>query len=288
MRYMNHIKNSLLVKTLVILAFFGLLYTVSAGNPEKEPGESVTIREVFSVTEADRYVGTEDAQEILFDGADTEYRIEKGGRYLLSGDLQGTLFIDAEDQHVHLILNNVSITGVSGPAVSVLSAGKVFLTSLEGTVNSLGDSAVYEMGRSETACVYSTTDLTVNGTGELLITGLYEDAVHCRDTLKILCSNLKVQSKRDCLRGNDGVLIRGSNIELEAERNGIRTTNSGNDARGDIEIRDSGLSVIAGNYCVNSASDFYVYRSDCFFKGIWGTYKVVGEVLAEEECLSHA
>ena len=176
--------------------------------------------------------------------------------------------------------------GTSGPAISVLSAGKVFLTSLENTENYLGDAPAYELSRSETACVYSTTDLTLNGTGELLITGVYKDAVYCRDMLKVLGSNLKVQSKRDCLWGNDGVLVRGSGISLEAEGNGIRTTSFGQDARGDVEIRDAELSVIAGSYCVNSASDFYLHRSDCFFKGILDTCKVVGEVVAETGCLS--
>ena len=147
---------------------------------------------------------------------------------------------------------------------------------------------MYQTGHTENACIYSTTDLTINGNGQLLVTGLHEDSIYCRDTLKILCSNLTVQSKRDCLRGNDGVLIQGSNIRLEAERNGIRTTNSGLEARGDVEIRGAELSVIAGSYCVNSASDFYLQKSDCFFKGILDAYLAAGEVLVEEECLSYA
>lgn len=288
MRYMNRIRISMLWKTLAILVLFGLLYGFSSQDTESFSEKSVLVKDVFPITEADRYQGTGEAEEITFDEVVGDYTIDRGGRYLLRGNLQGTLYINAEDQHVHLILANVSITGINGPAISVQSAGKVFLTSMENTVNSLGDSAVYELGRSETACVYSTVDLTLNGTGELLITGLYEDAVYCRDTLKVLNSNLTIQSKRDCLRGNDGVLVRGSGITLEAERNGIRTTSSGQDARGDVEIRDAELSIIAGNYCINSASDFYIHRSDCFLKGILDTYQVVGEVFAESGCLPYA
>lgn len=288
MRYTNHMKIKLLLITALILSSFGMLYHFSAQDSEIADTEGVFIKDMFAVTEADRYIGTENAVELFFEPAQGDYTIDRGGRYLLRGELQGTLYVSAEDQHVHLILDDVAITGSNGPAVSVLSAGKVFLTSLEGSINSLGDSAAYELGRNETACIYSTADLTVNGTGRLLITGLYEDGVHCRDTLKILCSNLKVQSKRDCLKGNDGVLIQGDNIVLEAERNGIRTIDSGNDVRGDVEIRDADLSVIAGSYCVNAASDFYVHQSQCFFKGILDTYKVVGEVFLEEGCLSHA
>ena len=284
---MNRMRINLAGKTLAILAVFGLLYGFSRQSAEPATGESVIIKDVFSVTEADRYLGTEDAAEITLDPAMGDYTIDRGGRYLLRGSLQGTLFVNAEDQHVHLILDNASIVGTDGPAISVQSAGKVFLTSLENTVNSLGDSAAYELGRSEAGCIYSTVDLTLNGTGELLITGLHEDAVYCRDTLKILGSNLKIQSKRDCLRGNDGVLVQGSNISLEAERNGIRTASSGPDGRGDVEIRDAELSVIAGSYCVNSASDYYVHQSECFFKGILGDWQVVGEALVEEECLLH-
>lgn len=288
MRYRNHKRNTLILKTVLILIVFAILYFFAAQGTESADAENIVIEDIFPITEADRYTGTENAVQVLFDASDEDYIIDKGGRYLLSGNLRGTLYIDVEDQHVHLLLDNVSIVGSSGPAISVLSAGKVFITSLNNTVNSLGDSAAYETGRTENACIYSTTDLTLNGTGKLLITGLHKDAVYCRDTLKILCSNLKVQSKRDCIRGNDGVLIQGNNIELEAERNGIRTTNSGRDPRGDVEIRGTSFSVIAGSYCVVSKSDCYVHQSDCFFNGILGTYAVAGEVLSQGELLSSA
>ena len=286
MRYMRRRRNNLLLVTFLILAVFAWLYFFTADSQTHAAQETLYIKDVFSITEADRYVGTENAEELTLDQHDGDLLINQGGRYLLRGDLQGTLYIDAEDQLVHLILDNASIVGNAGPAISVLSAGKVFLTSLENTSNSIGDAALYLDTNTETACIYSTSDLTINGTGQLLITGLREDAVYCRDTLKILCSNLQVQSKRDCLRGNDGVLIQGSDIRLEAERNGIRTTNSGNDGRGDVEIRGADLSVIAGNYCVNSASDFYVQESQCFFKGILGVYSVAGEALVDEGSLA--
>lgn len=285
---MNRIRINLIGKTLAILVFFGLLYGFSSQSAQPLQTENMVMKDIFSVTEADRYLGEEGAVEVTFDPSAGDYTIDRGGRYLLRGNLLGTLYINAEDQHVHLILDNVSIVGTNGPAISVQSAGKVFLTSRENSVNSLGDSPAYELGRSETACVYSTVDLTLNGTGELLITGLYEDAVYCRDTLKVLSSNLTVQSKRDCLRGNDGVLVQGSSLTLEAERNGIRTASSGQDARGDVEIRNAELSVIAGNYCINSASDFYIHRSECFFKGILGVQQVAGEVFAEAGCLPYA
>lgn len=285
MQCTNRGRNSLLLITVLLLGLFSLMYLYTDGDASSAAPVESHIRAIFPVTEADRNLSAENAEVLALGGTEGDLVIRKGGRYLLRGELLGTLYIEAEDQHVHLILDNVSITGSSGPAISVLSAGKVFITSLAGTSNTLADSAVYGTDRTETACIYSTADLTFNGTGQLLITGLYEDAVYCRDTLKLLCSNLKVQSKRDCLRGNDGVLVQGRGIELEAERNGIRTTNAGPDERGDVEIRDAELSVIAGNYCVNSASDFAVQTSECFFKGIWGNYSVVGEVLIAEECL---
>lgn len=282
-QYRNHKRNMVILKSVLILIVFGVLYCFAARSTESASAENIVIEDIFPITEADRYTGTENAVPVFFDASNEDYRIDKGGRYLLSGNLQGTLYIDVEDQHIHLLLDNVSIVGSKGPAISVLSAGKVFITSLENTVNSLGDSAAYETGRTENACIYSTTDLTLNGTGELLITGLHEDGIYCRDTLKILCSNLKVQSKRDCVRGNDGVLLQGSSISLEAERNGIRTTNSGKGSRGDVEIRGASLSVIAGNYCIVSRSDCYVHQSDCFFNGILDTYAVAGDVLVQGE-----
>ena len=118
MRYLNHTRISLLTRTVLILLCFACLYLVSFQTTEHGVEESVLVREVFAITEADRYVGTEDSVEVFFDQTEGDFTIDMGGSYLLSGDLRGTLYIDAEDQHVHLLLNNLSITGSNGPAIS--------------------------------------------------------------------------------------------------------------------------------------------------------------------------
>ena len=51
----------------------------------------------------------EEAVVVNLDEQSGECQIREGGAYLLSGELKGMVSIDAEEQVVHLILDNVSI-----------------------------------------------------------------------------------------------------------------------------------------------------------------------------------
>lgn len=209
-------------------------------------------------------------------------RITQPGCYLLSGELDGTIQIDAEDQLIHLVLNGVVVESSQGPAVEVLSAGKVFVTLQDGSENFLLDAATYPKASDANACLSSSCDMTINGTGSLHVYGYYKDAIHSKDVLKILGGNLFVQAKRNGLRGNDGVVIRCESLDVQSEKNGIQSTKFGEGAKGNVEIYDSNCSVIGGEYAISCASDLYIADSSIYTLGVLADIKVDGTSTIEE------
>ncbi|MCI8995478.1 MAG: carbohydrate-binding domain-containing protein [Lachnospiraceae bacterium] len=240
---------------------------------------------VFAVTRADER--TENEKEILVDLSDmpNPYKIQDGGTYRLTGSLYGRICIEAEEQIVHLILDNASVYSGSGPAIQVNSAGKVVLTLAEDTVNTLQDSGTYQVMGEENACIYSMCDFTVNGSGALNIHGYYKDGIHSRDVVKILGGELYIQAKRDGIRGNDGILIGGGALEIESEGTGLHTTKSGKAGRGNIEILDGNVTMISGEYAVHAQGDLCVRECLMLAKGIFADLEAEGALYIQEECL---
>ena len=186
------------------------------------------------------------------------------GDIWLSGSLEGQVVIGAEeDEMVHLYLAGVEITSPNGPALCVREASKVIVTLVSDTENVLADSPDYTDYEETPACLYCACDLTVNGGGALQVFGYHEDGVRSKDRLKLLDGTVSVQAKGDGVRGNDGIYIQGAFVEIESEKNGLRTVNQGAEDRGVIEVDGGTLSVVAGQNGIWAASDLYLYDCRC-------------------------
>ncbi|MDE5716988.1 MAG: carbohydrate-binding domain-containing protein [Lachnospiraceae bacterium] len=186
------------------------------------------------------------------------------GDIWLSGGLEGQVVIDAEeDELVHLYLAGVEITSPNGPALCVREASKVIMTLVSDTENVLADSPDYTDYEETPACLYCACDLTVNGGGALRVFSYHEDGVRSKDRLKLLDGTVSVQAKGDGVRGNDGIYIQGAFVEIESEKNGLRTVNQGAEDRGVIEVNGGTLSVVAGQNGIRAASDLYLYDCRC-------------------------
>ncbi len=211
-----------------------------------------------------------------------EYEILDGGDYLLSGDSDIRIVVNSKEEPVHLFLDGVTLTRSEGNAILVKSASKVVITCLDGTENVISDSGYYELYKDNDSCIYSFSDLTINGRGSLRVTGLYEDAIHSKDVIKIIDTGLEVRAKGDGIRGNDGVCILNSKVVSEAEKNGIRTSKNGHDVKGCVEIKNSEASVIAGEYAIEAYDMLMVSGSSLYLNGVLGKWQVAGDVFVEE------
>lgn len=274
----------------VIMALMMVCGTMSGcsllpGGANVESSET-NVTPVIEMTREDKRTSSQEAQSIDLGGAGEELLITDAGDYRLSGTMNGTIHIMAEEQVVHLFLSGVNVKSVTAPAIHVESAGKLIITAEAGSVNTFADGSKY-INEDCDACIFSMSDITFNGSGVITVSGYCKDAIHSKDYLKITGVKLFARAKDDGLHGNDGILIDGADVSVEAEKNGIRTTKSGKILKGNIEITDSKISVIAGEHALNASRSIYMASSSAFLKGVMSNSKAGKEIYIEEGCLTN-
>ncbi len=288
MRFLRRIRLAALTAALALT--FSIIATLSGcsmlpSDSDTESGDH-SVQPVIELTREDTRTSSKNVREIDLGSCGEELLITDAGDYRLSGEMNGCVHICAEDQMVHIFLAGVNIKSVTSPAINIESAGKVIITVEDGKENILADGSKYISDVSD-GCIFSMSDLTINGGGSISVSGYYKDAIHTKDYLKILGVKLFARAKDDGLHGNDGVLINGADVSLEAEKNGIRTTKSGKVRKGNIEITDSTLSVIAGEHALNASRSIYVASSRMMLKGVMSNSKAGHDIYIEEGCLTN-
>lgn len=206
------------------------------------------------------------------------YRYEDGsltilaaGDYLLSGDFDGEIVVAVfPDEVVSLFLNGVRVEAKDGPALYVRQAAKVILTAMEGTDNVFSDAL--GSARDHKACIYSAADLTINGGGRLSVYGLWGDAVRTRDLLKAIGTTLFVSTKKDGLRGNDGVILLNCAADIESEGTGI-CADSADDL---VMVQGGSLKVIAGEHAVTAVNHVSIHECEADLYAVLETVKCSG------------
>ena len=221
--------------------------------------------------------------------------ITKAGVYSLAGIYEDQMLVvqAGEEDNVQIILNNAQISNSNGPAIFVRSAGKVSLTADDGSENSISDGSDYtllEDEKSVDAAVFSTADLTIEGSGNLSITGNNKHAVVSKDNLVVTAKNLSVESVSSGLTGKDSVTLSDAEVTINAGTDGIHsegtvtvfgdslTIQCGDDAiRANEKIDIAGGTVtlhaaegIEATYVLIQSGDITIQASD---DGINGAYK---------------
>ncbi|MCR5773806.1 MAG: carbohydrate-binding domain-containing protein [Lachnospiraceae bacterium] len=238
----------------------------------------------FEPTRADMDMGVEGAEDLFADPEGNLKIITDAGTYRLSGKYSRPVIIEAEDQVVRLVLDNAEISTSDGPAIYIRSAGKVIITVVEGTENRILDSAYYS-DIIPNGAIYSESDLTINGLGQLSVTGYRKDAIHTEGEFKLIGGVLSLRAKRCGIKANDGMMIRPIKLDIESEEYGLLTSRAGTAPKGTIEISAGEISVVAGDTAVYSAKDIIIKECVVYFKSVVEDLKAAGEIHVEEGIL---
>ena len=223
-----------------------------AGTASAAGGESLAAAEATNAAEATHAADPERSSEAVMGdfGVITEvsdglnisgniYTVTKAGTYTFSGALSdGQIVVDAEDEKVEIILSGVSIRCSKDAPIRIPAADKVTIRAVG--YNVITDSRPLRTAEEAEAeekaaggAVYAKCDLTVAGSGSLVVEGGYNNGIHTTKDLKVKELSLKVTAPNNALKGNDSVTVESGNLLLiSSGGDGIKTEDSDVSSKG--------------------------------------------------------
>ena len=259
--------------------------TVNTQTPGTSNNNTVTGSTVVTLNGADTTVNGEGAE--FRDGT---LSITKGGVYTLSGKLDdGQVYVKVtKPEEVEIVLNGAEITSKKTAAIYIACAEKIKITVAAGTTNKLSDgsSYQYETGVDEpNACIYSADDMTIKGTGTLVVNGNYKNGISSKNDIKIKEVDLTVVAYNTGIRGKDSVEIESGKITVEAGNDGIKSSN-------DTEVGRGYILVTGGTINIEAEDDGFQAETDITLKGCTATisangkeFNSAGTLNVEEGCV---
>lgn len=198
--------------------------------------------------------------------------IAAGGVYVLTGTLSdGEIIVNcSKEEKVQLVLNGAEIHSADFAAIYVAQADKVFLTLAGGTVNTLtnGGSFTASDESNVDAVIFAKDDLTINGSGALLITSPGGHGVVGKDEVTICGGSFEITSAKTAISGKDSLSVSSGVFKLIAGTDAMKSENDdttlGNvylaggsynlSADGDGVSASGTLTVAGGSYTVLTGS----------------------------------
>lgn len=181
--------------------------------------------------------------------------ITAGGTYAVSGTLdEGQIIVNASGKDVTLVLNGASITCSYGSPIYIYKSSSTTIHLTEGTENALTDGNSYTFADSlssaadeePNACLYSKSDLIIQGAGSLTVDANYKNGITSKDTLEIYDAILSVTAVNHGINGKDSNTIDSASISVTCGGDAIRSSNDSDSALGWVSISNSTLALTAG------------------------------------------
>lgn len=176
-------------------------------------------------------------------------RITEEGTYILDGTLtDGMVMVEAADTaKIQLVLNQVTLTSKDSAAIYVKSADKVFVTTKEGTENYLTNGGTYTTidENNIDAVIFSKSDLTLNGTGNLQIKAGEGHGVVSKDDLVLTGGTYEIEAASHGLSGKDSVRIGGGTYTIISGKDGVHGSNTDDASLGYVYVADGNLNIQA-------------------------------------------
>ena len=180
------------------------------------------------------------------------------GVYIVSGTLSdGQIIVEADDAaKVQIVLRDASITSSDSAAIYVKSADKVFITSAEGTENTLanGGSFTADGDTNIDGAVFAKDDITFNGSGSLTITSPAGHGVVGKDDVKFAGGTYTITAAKHGVQANDSVRLAESDVTVTSgsDKDGIHVSDDADEEEGTesdsfFYIADGSLNITSGD-----------------------------------------
>ncbi|MBQ1546605.1 MAG: carbohydrate-binding domain-containing protein [Clostridia bacterium] len=204
---------------------------------------------MFSTRDLTQTADTSDAKTITVSDGKT-IDITEEGVYVISGTASNcTIKVNADKEaKVQLVLDGVSITNDSTPAIYVVSADKCFITTTDSDNTLTVTGSFTADGDTNTdAVIFSKDDLVLNGVGTLTINSS-DNGISGKDDIKVTGGTYNITSKADAIETNDSIRICGGTFNIVSSKDGLHSENDDDNTLGYIYIAD-------GDFTIRAASD---------------------------------
>ena len=252
---------------------------VKAQNISSRTSDTTLIdtADLFSSRDLEQTADLSDAEKISVEDGKT-ISITTAGVYVISGSAEDcTIRVEASDtDKVQLVLDGVSITNSDSPAIYVVSADKCFITTAEGSENTLEVTGTFKAdGETNTdAVIFAKDDIVLNGLGKLAIKST-DNGISCKDDIKFTGGEYVLNTASDAVEAKDSILIYDGDFTVETAKDGFHAENDEDDTKGFVYTAGGTFSLnttsdgIQGNAFVQiDGGEFEISSSE----GIEGTY----------------
>ncbi len=183
------------------------------------------------------------------------------GTYILSGELEGMVIVSADDQDkVQIVLDNTSIHSPTSAAIYILEADKVFITTSEGSDNTLSNGGIYTAidDNNIDAAVFSKADLTMNGEGALTIQAAAGHGVVSKDDLVLTSGTYIINAEKHGLSGKDCLNIAGGSYRINSGKDGLHAEHDEDTSKGSLNITGGEFTINAQEDGISSSSNLLI------------------------------
>lgn len=212
-------------------------------------GGAIETADIFTDRDLTQTADTSSAKNISVSGGET-IDITEEGVYIISGTASDcTIRVSADDSaKIQLVLDGVNITNSDFPAIYVLSAKKVFITTTD-TENSLAVTGAFSAdGDTNTdAVIFSKEDLVLNGLGTLNINSAEGNGITSKDGIKATGGTYSITSAKASLEANDFIAVCGGNFTINSQKDGLHAEYDEDDTVGYIYIAGGTFDISASN-----------------------------------------
>ncbi|MBQ9032418.1 MAG: carbohydrate-binding domain-containing protein [Parasporobacterium sp.] len=237
------------------------------------------------------------AQErISFDGQNLS--LEKQGTYILSGELEGRLFVSsAKKKSVVLALNGLKVENKSGEALEVKKTGELLIYLVGGTENVLtsgtleesedvaeeadpGNQAgsANEAGQAGSAAgsgqetaeeedqqedpsggaLHSRAVTTIRGEGSLTVNGYINNGIHVSGALTIEAGKVGIVSANDGIKVKDSFILDGGTVQIQSGGDGIQARRDEEIAAQEVKDPDTGEVIREAELASEAAGEIMI------------------------------
>ena len=180
------------------------------------------------------------------------------GTYILSGTLNdGMIVVSSEkSDKTQIVLNGVTIHSETSAAIYILQSDKVFITTAAGTVNTLSNGGEFTAidENNIDGVIYSKEDLTLNGSGTLVVTSPAGHGIVSKDSLTITSGSYDINCASHALEGKDEVCIANADFTIVTGKDGIHAENNDDEASGYVYIQSGTFNISAEGDGITAAS----------------------------------